>query len=181
MKIAVTGALGKVGSAVVEHLSSQQHTAVSIDRAPVDRASSSAAADCLHVDLTDYADAERALAGCGAVIHLAAINGPDHDAPVGPGVMTPTEINMAVRNPSEPAGGVRALAAIGAAYPDVEFMPPGGIDSDNLTDYPRLPMVSACDGSWVAPLASIANGDFGEIERLAAAAVDIARLARTKP
>jgi nucleoside-diphosphate-sugar epimerase len=81
MKIAVTGALGKVGSAVVDHLLAEEHTVVSIDRAPADPAS--ATDDCLHVDLTDYADAERALAGCDAVIHLAAINGPgrlpDHD------------------------------------------------------------------------------------------------------
>jgi len=111
-----------------------------------------------------------------------------HDVPVAPGVMTPTEINMAVRKglrflkffPAEPAGGVRALSAIGAAYPDIEFMPTGGIDSDNLAAYLRLPMVSACGGSWVAPRASIAAGDFGEIERLAAATVDIVRQARAE-
>ena len=104
-----------------------------------------------------------------------------HDVPVAPGVMTPTEINMAVGKglrflkyfPAEPAGGVRALTAIGAAYPGIEFMPTGGIDSDNLAAYLRLPMVSACGGSWVAPRASIASGDFGEIERMAAAAVDL--------
>jgi len=109
-----------------------------------------------------------------------------HDVPVAPGVMTPTEINMAVRKglrflkffPAEPAGGVRALTAIGAAYPDIEFMPTGGIDSDNLAAYLRLPMVSACGGSWVAPRALIANGDFDEIERLAAAAVETVRQAR---
>ena len=80
--------------------------------------------------------------------------------------------------PADPAGGVRALTAIGAAYPDIEFMPTGGIDSDNLAAYLRLPMVSACGGSWVAPRALIANGDFDEIERLAAVAVETVRQAR---
>jgi 2-dehydro-3-deoxyphosphogluconate aldolase/(4S)-4-hydroxy-2-oxoglutarate aldolase len=111
-----------------------------------------------------------------------------HEVPIAPGVMTPTEINMAVRKglrflkffPAESAGGVRALTAIGAAYPDIEFMPTGGIDSDNLAAYLRLPMVSACGGSWVARRASIASGDFGEIEHLAAAAVDLVRQARAE-
>ncbi len=112
-----------------------------------------------------------------------------HEVPVAPGVMTPTEINMALRKglglvkffPAEPAGGVRALTAIGAAYPDIEFMPTGGIDSDNLAAYLRLPMVSACGASWVAPRSLIANGDFGEIEHLAAAAVEVVRQARDEP
>ncbi|MDJ0771393.1 MAG: bifunctional 4-hydroxy-2-oxoglutarate aldolase/2-dehydro-3-deoxy-phosphogluconate aldolase [Ilumatobacter sp.] len=109
-----------------------------------------------------------------------------HGVPVAPGVMTPTEINLAVRKglgflkffPAEAAGGARALTAIGAAYPDIEFMPTGGIDGDNLATYLRLPMVSACGGSWVAPRTSIARGDFAEIERRAAAAADIVRVVR---
>lgn len=111
-----------------------------------------------------------------------------HEVPVAPGVMTPTEINMAVRTglrllkffPAEPAGGVAALAAIGAAYPDIGFMPTGGISSDNLAAYLRLPNVAACGASWVAPRTSIATGDFGEIERLAAAAAEIVRRARAE-
>lgn len=111
-----------------------------------------------------------------------------HEVPVAPGVMTPTEINMAVRTglrllkffPAEPAGGVAALAAIGAAYPDIGFMPTGGIGSDNLAAYLRLPNVAACGASWVAPRTSIATGDFGEIERLAAAAAEIVRRARAE-
>lgn len=111
-----------------------------------------------------------------------------NDVPVAPGVMTPTEITTALAKglrflkffPAEAAGGVRTLTAIGAAYPTVEFMPTGGIDSDNLGAYLRLPNVSACGGSWVAPRAAIRDGEFGDIERLAAAAVDIVRGARSR-
>lgn len=111
-----------------------------------------------------------------------------HQVPIAPGVMTPTEINMAVRKglrflkffPAETAGGVAALAAIGAAYQDIAFMPTGGIDSGNLAAYLRLAMVAACGGSWVAPRTSIAAGDFDEIERLAAAAADLVRRARAE-
>lgn len=72
MKIAITGAIGSVGRAVVERALAEGHTVVSIDYA----SGPPAAAGYLHVDLTDYAATEQALAGCEAVIHLAAINGP---------------------------------------------------------------------------------------------------------
>lgn len=112
-----------------------------------------------------------------------------HDVPIAPGVVTPTEINMATRKglrfvkffPAEPAGGVKALTAISAAYPDVEFMPTGGIDPGNLADYLRLPRVAACGGSWLTPQESIRNGDGDEIERRAATAVDLVRRARAEP
>jgi 2-dehydro-3-deoxyphosphogluconate aldolase/(4S)-4-hydroxy-2-oxoglutarate aldolase len=109
-----------------------------------------------------------------------------NDVPIAPGVMTPTEINMAIRRglrllkffPAEAAGGVAALTAIAAAYPDVRFVPTGGIDAANLADYLRLPTVAACGGSWVAPRAAIADGDFARIERLAADAAAIVRATR---
>jgi 2-dehydro-3-deoxyphosphogluconate aldolase/(4S)-4-hydroxy-2-oxoglutarate aldolase len=112
-----------------------------------------------------------------------------NDVPVAPGVMTPTEIGAAIRKglrllkffPAEPAGGVTALAAIGAPYPDVEFMPTGGIDGDNLAAYLRLQNVAACGGSWVSPRASIANGDVDEIVRRVASAVEVVRRVRAEP
>lgn len=108
--------------------------------------------------------------------------------PIAPGVMTPTEINMARRRglrflkffPAEAAGGARAIAAIGAAYPDIEFMPTGGITTDNLAAYLGLSNVAACGGSWVTPRAAIEAGDDGEIERRAAAAVEAVRLVRAE-
>lgn len=108
------------------------------------------------------------------------------DVPIAPGVMTPTEITRAVRAglrflkffPAEAAGGVGALTAIAAAFPDIEFMPTGGISIDNLADYLRLPTVPACGGSWVAPRASIEAAAYDEIERRASSAVEVVRRAR---
>ena len=54
----------------------------------------------------------------------------------------------------------------------------GGVDSENLATYLRLPMVFACGGSWVAPRAAIAGADFDEIERRVTAAVETVRRAR---
>jgi 2-dehydro-3-deoxyphosphogluconate aldolase/(4S)-4-hydroxy-2-oxoglutarate aldolase len=106
-----------------------------------------------------------------------------HEVPVVPGVMTPSEITRAVNMgldvvkffPAEPAGGVRALQAFGGVFPNVRFMPTGGIGAANLADYLQLPMVAACGGSWVAPGPLIAKGDFGEITRRTRDAVAIVR------
>ncbi len=74
MQIAITGALGRVGRSVLELAVAAGHTVVAIDRAPdqLDVPDT----ELLHVDLTDYDATERALAGCDAVVHLAAVTGP---------------------------------------------------------------------------------------------------------
>jgi 2-dehydro-3-deoxyphosphogluconate aldolase/(4S)-4-hydroxy-2-oxoglutarate aldolase len=63
-------------------------------------------------------------------------------------------------------------------FPEVRFVPTGGIGIGNLSDYLRLPNVAACGGSWVAPRGLIAAGEFGEIARLAAEAVGVVRRVR---
>lgn len=109
-----------------------------------------------------------------------------HDVPVTPGVMTPTEINMALNKglnllkffPAEAAGGVKALQAIGGPYRGVKFMPTGGITAVNLPDYLRLPMVHACGGSWMVASSLINGGQFAQITRLTTEAVTIVRQIR---
>ena len=76
MRIAVTGAEGRVGQAVVELAESQGHSVVAIDRLP-DEASAHATSR-FRLDLADYDGLLRALDGCQALIHLAAIAGPGH-------------------------------------------------------------------------------------------------------
>lgn len=75
MKIAVTGAAGRVGRAVVESARADGHDVVAIDRV----ASEDRNTVFLRVDLADYGAVVDALAGCDALIHLAAINGPGRD------------------------------------------------------------------------------------------------------
>ncbi len=77
MKIAVTGAHGRIGQAVVDLAVSQGHTVVSIDR--VGEGSISPDSLFLQLDMRDYAAFEQALSGCDALIHLAAISGPGRD------------------------------------------------------------------------------------------------------
>ncbi|MEM8857100.1 MAG: bifunctional 4-hydroxy-2-oxoglutarate aldolase/2-dehydro-3-deoxy-phosphogluconate aldolase [Chloroflexota bacterium] len=98
-----------------------------------------------------------------------------HNMPIVPGVMTPTEINMALNKglnvvkffPAEVAGGVKALKAIGAPYGGVRFMPTGGVNTTNLPDYLALPNVVACGGSWMVKKDLIQGQQFSKITELA--------------
>lgn len=109
-----------------------------------------------------------------------------HDIPVIPGVMTPTEINMALNKgltilkffPAEAAGGVKTLKAIGGPYGHVKFIPTGGISPTNLIDYLRLPLVHACGGSWLVSKQLIAAGEFDTITRLTQEAMALVKQVR---
>src|ERR1700733_2705657 len=77
-----------------------------------------------------------------------------------PGACTPTEVQAAIQAgaplvkffPAEAIGGLRFLKALTGPFPDVAFVPTGGINTSNLADYLRLRQVAACGGSWmVAP------------------------------
>jgi len=107
----------------------------------------------------------------------------EHEVPVTPGVATPTEIDMALDKgldilkffPAEALGGIAMLKAIAAPYGEVRFIPTGGINSQNLAEYLKLPMVHACGGSWLSTAKLISAGAFDEITRLTQEAVAIVR------
>jgi len=95
--------------------------------------------------------------------------------PFFPGVATPTEIERArvlgldtVKVfPAAPLGGPAFLAAVAAVYPDVRFIPTGGVDVSNLGDYLSAPGVLAVGGSWIASNDLVRAGRYDEIQRLA--------------
>jgi 2-dehydro-3-deoxyphosphogluconate aldolase / (4S)-4-hydroxy-2-oxoglutarate aldolase len=96
------------------------------------------------------------------------------DLPFFPGVATATEIERALALgrsivkvfPAAQVGGPAFLRAVSATYPDVGFMPTGGIDASNVVDYLAVPSVVACGGSWLVRPELIREGRFDEIERL---------------
>jgi 2-dehydro-3-deoxyphosphogluconate aldolase / (4S)-4-hydroxy-2-oxoglutarate aldolase len=126
----------------------------------------------------DFAAADRAGAQFGVTPGLtpelgAASRGARF--PLLPGVMTPTEL-ITARNagfsvlklfPAHQAGGVAMLQALGAPFPDVAFCPTGGITRATAAQYLALPNVVCVGGSWLAPPAMLAAGDFRGIEALA--------------
>jgi 2-dehydro-3-deoxyphosphogluconate aldolase/(4S)-4-hydroxy-2-oxoglutarate aldolase len=101
-----------------------------------------------------------------------------HNIALLPGVVTPTEINMALAKglsvlkffPAEEMGGARTLKTLYGPYQEVRFVPTSGINAATLPEYLALPNVVACGGSWMATAAMIAAGQFAEITRVAAEA-----------
>lgn len=93
-----------------------------------------------------------------------------------PGVATASELQAAVAAglrhvkffPAEQAGGLPMLSALGGPFPEVRFMPSGGLRPDNVNAYLDHPAVFAAGGSWMVPRAAIVAGDFQEIARLCA-------------
>ncbi|MFI9535796.1 bifunctional 4-hydroxy-2-oxoglutarate aldolase/2-dehydro-3-deoxy-phosphogluconate aldolase [Nocardia fusca] len=100
--------------------------------------------------------------------------------PVVPGIATATELMRALRTgchtvklfPAEPLGGLRTLRALAAPFPQARFIPTGGIGTSHLASYLAEPAVLAVGGSWMATATHLERGDYEEIRRLTAEAVD---------
>ncbi len=109
-----------------------------------------------------------------------------NEIPVTPGVMTPTEIDMALDRglnilkffPAEAIGGIAMLKAISAPYGGVKFIPTGGINRNNLADYLALPSVHCCGGSWLVRANLISAGKFDEITKLTRDAMSVVHQVR---
>ncbi len=92
-----------------------------------------------------------------------------------PGVMTPSEVILARAAglsalklfPAKQAGGIPMLRAIAGPFPDVTFCPTGGITAESAPDYLALANVACVGGSWLAPKAAVAAGDWSAITALA--------------
>lgn len=101
-----------------------------------------------------------------------------HGLPVFPGAVTPTEIMAALDLglttvkffPAGIYGGPAALKALGAPFPQVRFIPTGGVAADNLSEYLTMPNVAAVGGSWMVPRDAIENSDTAAIRKLCLAA-----------
>ncbi|CAN7686347.1 2-dehydro-3-deoxy-phosphogluconate aldolase [Rhizobium sp. LjRoot254] len=100
------------------------------------------------------------------------------DIPLLPGTATATEV-MQVRDrgytvmkffPAEQAGGAPYVNALASPFAGIQFCPTGGISLKNAMDYLSLSNVVCVGGSWVAPKAMVAAGDWAGITKLAAEA-----------
>jgi 2-dehydro-3-deoxyphosphogluconate aldolase / (4S)-4-hydroxy-2-oxoglutarate aldolase len=98
-----------------------------------------------------------------------------------PGVATASEI-MRARElgfirlkffPAEASGGVPALKALSATFPDLRFCPTGGLTQDNAQSWLDLPAVACVGGSWLVPAGEPI--DPGAIARRAKAAAALRR------
>jgi 2-dehydro-3-deoxyphosphogluconate aldolase/(4S)-4-hydroxy-2-oxoglutarate aldolase len=102
--------------------------------------------------------------------------------PFFPGVATPSEIERARALglrvlkvfPASVVGGSALLRAVTATYPDVRYIPTGGVDAANAADYLAVPSVLAVGGSWLVRPELVRERRFDEIERLAREAAALA-------
>jgi 2-dehydro-3-deoxyphosphogluconate aldolase/(4S)-4-hydroxy-2-oxoglutarate aldolase len=111
-----------------------------------------------------------------------------HGFPFAPGIMTPSDVSAAVGRgirimkffPAGAAGGPKALDAIATPFRHLglRFVPTGGVNLDNMSEWLALKDVAAVGGTWIAKPEDIAEGRFAEIARRARAAVDKAKALR---
>ena len=106
--------------------------------------------------------------------------------PITPGILTPTEMEMALSHgihivkffPAEPSGGLKMIKAVAAPYTDLQFIPTGGISAANVREYLAYDRIFACGGSWMVKKDMVAAGNFEGIRKLAAEAAAIVREVR---
>ena len=96
-----------------------------------------------------------------------------------PGVATATEVIAALDHgldllkffPAEAAGGIRLLRALQGPFPDVRWVPTGGVNAANAASYLELPSVAAVGGSWMVAPELLAARDFAAVTDLTRGAV----------
>ncbi len=75
--------------------------------------------------------------------------------------------------PANLSGGTEMLKALAGPYPEMSFVPTGGINSENLIPYLKLNNVIACGGSWIVKKDLISSKKFEEITILTKAALSL--------
>ena len=103
----------------------------------------------------------------------------EKNLPVVPGCMDTASIERALEAgldtvkffPAEAAGGLPMLKALSGPYGNLKFMPTGGVNEKNLTEYLSFSKVVACGGSWMVKPALIKENRFEEITQLTRDAV----------
>lgn len=107
----------------------------------------------------------------------------DNKIMVFPGTCTPTEVMMAMEYdlpvvkffPAKQYGGLDTIKALSAPFPSMRFMPTGGVNASNILDFLSYNKIIACGGSWMVKDTLVNEGNFAEIQRLTAEAVNIVK------
>jgi 2-dehydro-3-deoxyphosphogluconate aldolase / (4S)-4-hydroxy-2-oxoglutarate aldolase len=106
--------------------------------------------------------------------------------PVLAAAITPTEMIHGIRLglnilkffPAETMGGLKAIHSMSDPFPQLRFIPTGGIRLGNAAQYLQHPKIQAVGGSWVAKRQTIADGKFDEIKRMAKEASNLVKRVR---
>ena len=99
--------------------------------------------------------------------------------PVCPGTANPSDVQIAIQYglkavklfPAEAVGGLKLIKSMAPVYPDMKFMPTGGVNEKNLLDYLAFDKIIACGGSWMVDKEAVATKNFAKITELTRSAV----------
>ncbi len=81
----------------------------------------------------------------------------ENNIPYFPGCVTPTEIMQAIALgittvkffPAGIYGGLKALKALAAPFPQIKFVPTGGVDMNNIDEFLAFDKIQAIGGSFI--------------------------------
>jgi 2-dehydro-3-deoxyphosphogluconate aldolase / (4S)-4-hydroxy-2-oxoglutarate aldolase len=100
-----------------------------------------------------------------------------------PGIATPSDIETALEFdcrlmkffPAETAGGLPHLRSMAAPYSylNLQFIPLGGVNENNMTRYLSDPLIAAVGGSWIAKPDEIKQKQWDMIAERASAAAQM--------
>ena len=109
----------------------------------------------------------------------------ERKTPFIPGFMTPSELALALKfgcrlakfYPAVAAGGPSMLRTVVAPFlhRDIEIIPTGGINLQNMRNWLSTPRIRAVGGTWIASREDISGNRWAEITRKARSAVALAR------
>ncbi|MGV9188751.1 bifunctional 4-hydroxy-2-oxoglutarate aldolase/2-dehydro-3-deoxy-phosphogluconate aldolase [Arcanobacterium canis] len=100
-----------------------------------------------------------------------------------PGIATPTDIMAALEwgidvvkfFPALALGGLPLVKAFAAPFPQLKFLPTGGISHKNAAEWLAQPFVAAVGGSWMVSTSLVEAGNFAAITELSQQAMSIAQ------
>ena len=105
----------------------------------------------------------------------------DRDIPVCPGTSNPSDIEVALSLglktvkffPAEAAGGLKMIKNLSPVFPQLKFMPTGGVNPGNVLDYLAFDKIVCVGGTWVCKKDKVAAKDWDGIAALCREAYDL--------
>lgn len=93
--------------------------------------------------------------------------------PILPGTSTASEMMAAIACgiravkffPAMACGGLPAIKAYAAPFPQLTFIPTGGLNEKNIKEFLDFPQILACGESWMVNDLLLENDDFDEVQR----------------
>ena len=123
---------------------------------------------------------------CPGMIEEVVVWTRENEVPVIAAAVTPTEmirginlgLNLLKFFPAETMGGWTAIKAMSDPFPQLRFIPTGGLRLENAGAYLQNDKIFAVGGSWMARRQMITDGRFDEITRMAKEASDLVKQIR---